>query len=560
MSANDHELLEQFAREGSQDAFTEVVRRYLNLVYSAALRQVRSPELAEEVAQTAFTQLARHAARLAPDTILSAWLYQVTRHAAIDVVRSEARRQAREQIAIEMSELNDTNTHWTHIEPLLDEAMQSLDETDRAAILLRYFENKSLREVGAALGASEDAAQKRVSRAIERLQEFFSKRKVAVGASGLAALLSVNAVQAAPAGLLSAVATGAAVSYAAFSASTAIAVTKTIAMTTMQKAIIAIAAAGAVAIGLYQAREVSNLKEEVQTYREQAQQQASLSNRVQELAQERDRATNALAVAAAENEALKKRPTEVLKLRGEVGRLRQENADMGSSSPLSKVTSSPEMRKMVRDQQKVGMAAIYKKLAQDLKLTPDQTGKLNDLLADHIMANVDNVTSVLHDKPTTDQMNAMFASQETDLQGQLQDLLGADGLAKYQDYSKNILGLLSSEQFKAKMSGTDEQKTQKANELSQAFREESQAALASAGLPADYQTVPILQFGNIASEQQADQSLKLLDDIYQRVAARSGGFLSADELKSFDDFRSEAIKNSRNALAINRTMMAPLGK
>ena len=285
MSANDHELLELFAREGSQDAFTEVVRRYLNLVYSAALRQVRSPELAEEVAQTAFTQLARHAARLAPDTILSAWLYQVTRHAAIDVVRSEARRQAREQIAIEMSEINDTSTHWRQIEPLLDEAMQSLDETDRAAILLRYFENKSLREVGAALGASEDAAQKRVSRAIERLQEFFSKRKVAVGASGLAALLSVNAVQAAPAGLLSAVATGAAVSCAAFSASTAIAVTKTIAMTTMQKTIIAIAAAGAVAIGLIQARQVSNLKEEVQTFREQAQQQASLSNRVQELAQ-----------------------------------------------------------------------------------------------------------------------------------------------------------------------------------------------------------------------------------------------------------------------------------
>ena len=133
MSANDHQLLELFAREGSQDAFTEVVRRYLNLVYSAALRQVRSPELAEEVAQTAFTQLARQAARLAPDTILSAWLYQVTRHAAIDVVRSEARRQAREQIAIEMSELNDTNTRWTQIEPLLDEAMQSLDETDESA-------------------------------------------------------------------------------------------------------------------------------------------------------------------------------------------------------------------------------------------------------------------------------------------------------------------------------------------------------------------------------------------------------------------------------------------
>ena len=97
-----------------------------------------------------------------------------------------------------MSDMNDTAAEWTHIEPLLDEAMHSLDETDRTAILLRYFENKSLREVGEALGASEDAAQKRVSRAVERLRELFSKRKVTVGASGLAALVSANAIQAAP--------------------------------------------------------------------------------------------------------------------------------------------------------------------------------------------------------------------------------------------------------------------------------------------------------------------------------------------------------------------------
>ena len=97
--------------------------------------------------------------------------------------------------------MNATAADWTHIEPLLDEAMHALDDTDRAAVLLRYFENKSLREVGQTLGTSDDAAQKRVSRAVERLREFFAKRGVTVGASGLVVVISANAVQAAPVGL-----------------------------------------------------------------------------------------------------------------------------------------------------------------------------------------------------------------------------------------------------------------------------------------------------------------------------------------------------------------------
>src|SRR5512147_2426001 len=140
---NDADLLGQFIREpgarAGQDAFTALVDRHLNLVYSAALRQVRSPQLAEEISQSVFTQLARHAVSLKPGTILAAWLHQVTHHAAIDVIRSESRRQAREQIACEMSRVMDENpVDWTQIEPLLDQAVQGLDETDRAAIILRF--------------------------------------------------------------------------------------------------------------------------------------------------------------------------------------------------------------------------------------------------------------------------------------------------------------------------------------------------------------------------------------------------------------------------------------
>src|SRR5882724_5978382 len=175
MTESDLELLRQYARDGVESAFAEVVRRHVSLVYSAALRQVRSPQLAEEVAQSVFTDLAQNAKRLAPDTILTAWLYQVTRRTAIDVVRRESRRQLREQIATEMNAMNATAEDWTHIEPLLDEAMEALDATDRTAVLLRYFENRTFREVGETLGTSDDAAQKRVSRAVDRLREFFSK-------------------------------------------------------------------------------------------------------------------------------------------------------------------------------------------------------------------------------------------------------------------------------------------------------------------------------------------------------------------------------------------------
>ncbi|HKI68091.1 MAG TPA: sigma-70 family RNA polymerase sigma factor, partial [Verrucomicrobiae bacterium] len=234
--ASDWKLLQRYVRQNSEAAFAMLVRLHLNLVYSVALRQVRSRELAEEVSQSVFTDLARNAAKLKPDTILSAWLYQVTRRTAIDVTRRESRRQARERIAVEMTNMNSSPSEWTQIEPILDEAMESLDENDRTAVLLRFFENKSLREVGEAFGTTDDAAQKRVSRAVERLREFFTKRGVTIGVAGLASAISLNAVQSAPIGLAATI--SAAAVLAGTTAVTTATATKAIAMTTLQKAIV----------------------------------------------------------------------------------------------------------------------------------------------------------------------------------------------------------------------------------------------------------------------------------------------------------------------------------
>jgi RNA polymerase sigma factor (sigma-70 family) len=244
MSASDADLLRQYAGTGSEPAFAALVQRHLDLVYSAAWRQVRCAHLAKEVAQSVFIDLARNAASIRPGTPLVAWLHVVSRRTAIDIIRRESRRQSREQQAaamvhaelIESAAMKSTSPEWNGIEPLLDEAVESLNEADRAAILLRYFENKSLREVGAALGTSEDTAQKRVSRAVEQLRSFLFRRGITVSAAGLVSDLSAHALHHAPAGL------GATITAAAGAlppiALTATATAAVLTMTTLEKTIV----------------------------------------------------------------------------------------------------------------------------------------------------------------------------------------------------------------------------------------------------------------------------------------------------------------------------------
>src|SRR5687768_3122987 len=292
---NDLDLLGKFTRDQSQDAFTALVKRHVGLVYSAALRQVRSPQLAEEVAQSVFADLARSAPRLKSDTVLTAWLYEVTRRTAIDVVRGEARRQLREQIALEMNAMNANADDWTRIEPLLDDAMHALDDTDRTAILLRFFENKSLRDVGQTLGTTDDTARKRVNRAIEHLRAFFAKRGVTVGASGIVVVISGNAVQAAPVGLVLTISTAAALGGTTLAATAT--ATKAIAMTVTQKVLVAATLFAAVGTGIYEAHEASTLRSQVQTLR----QQAPSAEQIQQLTNDRDDANGQLAALRDEN-------------------------------------------------------------------------------------------------------------------------------------------------------------------------------------------------------------------------------------------------------------------
>ncbi len=178
-------------------------------------------------------------------------------------------------------------------------------------------------------------------------------------------------------------------------------------------------------------------------------------------------------------------------------------------------------------------------------------------MADHVMDNIDRITAVLKEGKTGADMDQVFKEQEVALQQKLQQLLGPEGVEKYQDYTHNLASYLTAEQFKSMLSGDKKTKDDQSRQLYQVMQEETQAALSKAGLPADYQTVPTLNFRNFASEEAGEQSLKLLEGIYDNVSTRAASFLSPEDLEKFSEFRTAAIKNNRMGLIMNRRLMAP---
>ena len=203
---DDHQLLDQYAREGSQGAFAELLARHLNLVYSAALRQVRDVQKAQDISQLVFANLARKAADIPRNVILAGWLHRDTRFTALDMLRRDGRRAAQSRRRSPCRTLDpDGSPEWEQLRPFLDEALDELAPAERDALLLRYFEQRSLKDIGVALGSGEEAARKRVSRGLDKLRDVLARRGVTASASALSVAMTTYAIEAAPAALTSSI-------------------------------------------------------------------------------------------------------------------------------------------------------------------------------------------------------------------------------------------------------------------------------------------------------------------------------------------------------------------
>lgn len=340
-------LLAEYVQNGSEAAFGDLVARYTDLVYSTALRLVDGDsQLAQDVAQTVFIDLARLARTLGRESMLGGWLHRHTRFVAATFLRGERRRKSRETQAAEMNKLAPAND-WRPIAPLIDEAIDALVKDDRAAIILRFFEQSDFRTVGQALGIGENAARMRVNRALEKLQTALKRRGATLSVAALAAALAADAVIAAPAGLAVTL-TAASLSVGAAGSGLSATLLKTLIMTKLKSGVVVAALVAGLSIPLAkQHQALVKLREENSALRLQA-------DNFPRLAAENTRLSNLLAQPS--QPETQDQTRELLKLRGEVGQLKRQLAETPKPRQGAAAAQPPEDQAEVQKQ--IGIAKM----------------------------------------------------------------------------------------------------------------------------------------------------------------------------------------------------------
>ncbi len=536
--SDDMQLLQEYARGNSEEAFETLVSRHINLVYSAALRRVGNPHQAEEITQAVFVILARKAPRLSRATVLSGWLYQTARLTAANFLRTENRRRHREQEAHMQTVVNEPGPElWKQIGPVLDEAMAHLSETDRNAIVLRFFEGKPLKEVGAALGTTDDAAKMRVNRAVEKLRAFFLKRGITLSSAGLAASICDNSVQAAPAGLAASVTLGVGQS-AVLAASTLTLATGTLKLMAWSKLNIAIGVA-LVAVAAVEWNQISTAKQKVMELQEQLQRQTQL-NQTQQAE---------MAKLAGQNSALNK---QIQSTARETAQARNRNSMARPAAAgrvirpdiFAEVRKNPEMMAAMRDQTAKMIRRLYAPLTGQLNLTPEQTDKFYQVLTDNKMSVSFQKSDVVAAGGDTAALEKIAADVQKETDASLQSLLGETGFAQYQVYQSSVpdRGLL--EQMKDDFADnplTDDQNQR----LLQAMQAARQAVT---------NNMSAIGFSITDTSAATDQKLQQQEAINQQVLQQAADFLSPAQLQTLGSSQSNIMNARRAGFAIAQKM------
>jgi RNA polymerase sigma factor (sigma-70 family) len=441
---SDTEMLRQYVEERSEGAFADLVREHLNLVYSAALREMNGDTaLAEDLSQAVFTDLAHKAGQLLSHPSLAGWLYLSVRRKAANLRRSEHRRRHREEEAHTMNELLSDDSPerlWQQVRPLLDDALHELNETDRAAVVLRFLEERSLRDVGQVLGVQENAARMRVERALEKLRGLLARRGVTSSAGGLAAALAVGVITPAPQALAASIACGA-VSGAAGASAT---LTLMKFMSATKIGLISALAVAAVAVPawqqtrLWQARaESAQLQARLAASQQEQAQLSSLRAGVQHL--------QSAEVDQAELQRLRdwqaQTQPELLRLRGMAGVARRANAEAEAlRAQLARQALQPGTNLVttaMAEAMKLGIQRQaedqLQRLALSLKLSPEQMQAAREILLRKVQAEAAGMQQAFSGKFDRAEIEKL-AKEAGNTDEQIKALLTPEQLALYPAY------------------------------------------------------------------------------------------------------------------------------
>ena len=545
--SNDTKLQRQYVEERSERSFTELVQEHVNLVYSAALRETNGDGAqAEDVSQAVFTELARKAPRLLGHPSLAGWLYTTVRRTAANWRRADHPRRRREEEAQSMNELlsdDSPNEAWQRIQPVLDDALHELKEADREALVLRFLEDRPLREVGTRLGLKENAARMRVDRALDKLRGLLARRGITSTASGLAAALAIGVVTPAPAALAATIASTALASGAA-AGSTTLTLMKLMSMTTVKVSLVGALVVAGIAVPAWQQARLHRAQSENEQLRAQETEVAALRSGVERLRK--------VEADQAELERLRQwkaqTQPELLRLRGMAGVARRANTEVETlraqlARQASEAGTNPvsgAMADAVKQAMEQQVEGRLSRLTASLHLTPEQAQSARDILTRQARAMSAGMQQAFSGKFDKDELTRL-GKDAGDPDAQIKALLTPDQKAAYPNYQQEeaaynarqaanmeLLQLqsslnLTSEQedrvFAAlyevsldQLAGSSKPTTTNRAEAMQWVFDQKAKALESALTPTQLETF---------RQQQATQ-LKLIKDIWSKMEGSGG--------------------------------------
>jgi RNA polymerase sigma factor (sigma-70 family) len=459
----DAELLRLYTEEHSEDAFAQLVQRYVDLVYSAALRQVGGDAYrAQDVVQVVFTTLARKAGLLVHHPVLAGWLYTATQHAATKTIRSEIRRHAREQEAHAMQIIQHPSDDsaaidWERVRPVLDDAMRELSDRDREAVLLRFFARRPFAEIGAALNLSGDAARMRVERALDKLHALLARRGVTSTSAALAVALSAQAVVASPPGFatvvtgvaLAGATAGAGVAGGARMVASALTFMSTGKIAGVIVALGGLAAGGFGVYGLKQMRGAEASLASISAERD------ALHGRLRDTearvvgaetrARESEARIAALQKAAESSRGSRMTPPTVAgvsvsdELVSAPLKAKLVEAAVEKQAVNQLRTTNADFQRAIIEGQKSGLGVRFGPLYKNLNLSPEQVAKFEQRLADSFQDEVD-FAAAIHAKgfaPNDPAIATLATTEKARLETDLRAILGEAGLRDYQNYERS---------------------------------------------------------------------------------------------------------------------------